>query len=888
MRADADLAAEMQAHIELDREDRLARGESEDSAARIGRIQLGKPASAIERIRDQELITSIESWWRDVALGIRTMRSNPVFSVTAILILALGIGANGAIFTLLYGLTLRDLPTRAPNEIVRLGFAPTGNPGPMDNLGLTHSMLNFLRQHSTSFSALAGGIDMETAIGDSNGSLRTYPAALVTGDFFEVVPLRPVLGRLLDSEDDMPHNAAAVWPVLLSYNFWSERFDKDPRVLGKRIRVSGTTATVVGVTPREFDGVLPGNSTKLYLPLSFINVILGGDVLNSPTDLFGFPVLGRLRGGVTIARANAELASFRKPLIEQLIANPVVREDFRKRAYTRVDPAPHGFPTAFQVQYAKPLYLMQGLVALVLLLCCLNLGGLLIARVYRRRPEFALRSALGAPPSRLVRQYLTESLLLAVIGSALGALLSWRGAAILTYFFRTPSMGEAMAVSSGQASIWFSAALCVLTTVLFGVVPAWRASRAQPATLLQSRTRLGLQRHMAGKAFVPIQVAFSIVAMVLAFLVSQSVWKLRSEHLGFDAAHVTIQTSRIDLKQLSAEARLDLYSHIVEGLRQMPHVRSAAVTFKTPMTGPEDFAYFEAADDATRKRRVALAFNDIGPGYFQTMEIPLLAGREFTAQERNLQTCIVSQSAARLLFPAQQPLGLAVRPLNENEYPAGMQCRVIGVAADAKFSDVHHGPPPTIYFPLSVPRMGTKLGNLVFLINSETKPQAIDAFKKVLAQKAPRVPLAAFVTLAEQVDAAMGSEELTALLSTFLAIMTVSLSAIGLYGFLSSIVVQRSAGLAMRMALGARMGRILAMIIREAMSLVLAGLLLGFLFLATFRNEITALLPDISSLDPVALLWGTLIVLAAGLLAAVVPAIRAVSIDPATALRADC
>ncbi len=886
-RSDSDLEREMRIHMEMEAEDYLARGASEQQAVRFAHIQAGNTRAAIEKVRDQEIMTALESWGRDFVLGFRSLRKNIVFSVTAILTLALGVGANTAIFSFLYGLVLRSVPTQAPSELVQVGIGSSAGGEDSGSTFLTYRMLGALRRDLTNFRDISGWDWWEAPIQDRDGSLHIYSTGVVTGNAFQVVPVRPYIGRLLAPFDDIRGGPPHGWPIVLSYGFWSEHYGKDPGILGKHVRIAGTTATVVGVTPPEFKGLWPGTDVKLYLPMQFANVLAREDILNQPDALYGVSGIGRLQPGTSVAMANAELGRFQKKLLSEFVPLRYQHERFFQGAYTRVASARSGIPNYITHTYAKPLFLMQGLVAVVLLLCCVNVGGLIMSKVYTRQQEFAIRTALGGHVSRLIRQCLIESLLLASAGSLLGALFAWRGCEILLHFFRDPYMGEAMEVHPDKAMLFFAGTLAVLTTLLFGTFPAWQAGHSDPGELLKSRTTLGERRHVAGRIFIPVQVGVSLVLVVLGSLLSQSVLKLRSEHTGFDMDHVTIQTSRLSLLRLKGEAKLNLYQRIVERLNEMPGVRSAAATSKTPMTGPEVMTAFEAVFDGTnQKQQVPLAFNDVGPGYFRTMKTDIVAGREFVKSDRSLNVCILNRSAARRLFRNELPLGRYVRAANDREFKAGTTCRVIGIAADAKFADVRQGPPPTIYFPLSLERIDTNLGNLVFLMNSGSKLSAIRAFRQTLSELAPTVPLVTFVTLREQMDAALGSEELITLLSNFFGIVALLLSALGLYGLLSSSVVQRTGEIGLRVALGAGRRVVIRMILREALLLVGTGMVLGVFVLLFAVRLVLPMLHGISAFDPLTLAGVSVTLTMITCFAAMLPALRAATVDPVDALRA--
>ena len=887
-RSDSDLEEEMRIHLEMEAEGRFAVGVSEQEARRLAQLNMGNTLLAIEKVRDGEWMTAFEGWYRDFVFGLRALKKSPVFSVTAILTLALGIGVNAAIFSFLYGLVLRKIPTRAPSELVELGFDSTADTKEVHGTYLPYRIFAALRHEITSLDGISGWIPWNVSVQEKQGALGQYAAGLVTGDAFEVIPMRPYMGRLMAPFDDVRGGSAQGWPVVLSYGFWNDHYAADPRIVGKQITVSGALATVIGVMPPGFKGVWPGTDIKIYLPIEFANILANADVLNDSNSLFGPQVIGRLKPGVSVAKANAEFARLQKSLLARFIPAKFLHLPYFEGVYTKVVSVPTGLPTYITHVYAKPLYLMQALVGLVLLLCCVNVSGLMMSRVYSRKREFAVRTALGARTWRLVRQYLAESFVIALAGSALGALLAWHGCDIMLRFFRDPMMGSAMSVHPDQSILYFAGLLAVLTTVLLGALPAWRAGRADPGELLKSRTGMGGKQHIAGRAFVPVQIALSLVLVALASLLSQSIWKLRSEKTGFDIDHVTIQNAPLSFLNLKGETMLNLYGRIIDKLDETPGVRAASATSRTSMTGEDVMSRFQAlGSGAVQMENVALAFDDVAPGYFETMKIPIVSGRAFTKSERSLNVCVLNESAAIYLFPREPALGQYVKAMDEKQFPLGTTCRIVGIAADAKFSDVRQGPPRTIYFPASLERFDQHIGQMVFLINSDSKASAMAAFRKALAEYAPSVPLVLFVTLREQMDAALGSEELITLLSDFFGVMALLLSALGLYGLLSSSVVQRTAEIGMRVALGANRRLVLRMILREAFGMLGWGMLAGAIALVFALRFVAGMLHGVSSFDPLTLLGVALTLTATTFIAAFLPAFRAATLDPMIALRAE-
>src|SRR5262249_45172094 len=378
------------------------------------------------------------------------------------------------------------------------------------------------------------------------------------------------------SSDDVRGGPSTGWPAVLSYGFWYERFGGDPQILGKQLEISNTIVTVVGVTPPEFQGVLPGESSKIYLPLQFLTVLIGKDILDSPTSgLFCRPV-GRLKSGISLTQANAELSVYQPALIREFLSPDQILPSFIEKAKLTVSSARTGLGSFLVKQYWRPLILMQCMVAVVLLLCCVNVGGLMMSTVYARRHEFAVRTAMGAGRWRLTRQYLTESFVIAAAGATLGAAAAWYGIRLLLAFFIDPNRQEGLFIRPDNTALLITSLTAVLTTLLFGSAPAWHAGRSDPGTLLKSRTALGGRKRILGRAFVLIQVALSVALVASAGLLSQSLIRIRTEQVGFDIGHITITCSQFYNLPQKDDALLDLYQRMVDRLEQLPGIQSAA------------------------------------------------------------------------------------------------------------------------------------------------------------------------------------------------------------------------------------------------------------------------------------------------------------------------
>jgi putative ABC transport system permease protein len=884
-----DIDRELAFHLAERADELTAAGASPEAARLEARRRLGNYTMQHENVRERDLLVWLESFFADIRYGLRALVKQPIFAITTILTLAIGIGANTTVFTLLHGLLLRSLPATAPQELVRINL--NRDNGPVGGW-LDYGMLKRIDELDRTFADISAWRNHQVPVEDADGTLRHVEVALVTGNAFDLLGLRPRLGRLITTSDDVAGGPPEAWPVVLSDRYWRERFEADESALGKTIRISGQPVTVIGITPGSFHGVWPGVEPAMYLPLHYMSVISRKDIISPPDSRVGVSGLGRLKPGLSVSDARAELTVHEGRLIEEFEAD--LPPELRRRLRLQVESGQTGVPTMFREEYSGPLFLMQGLVGVVLLLCCVNVSGLMLSKLHERQHEFAVRTAIGAGSLRLVRQYLTESSLIALAGAALGAAAAWYSIPLMLPFFRNPMQGEGMRVEPDQTVFLVTALSAIVTTLFFGAFPAWRAARGNPAGVMKSRS--AVQRPTAGRGFVAVQVALSLVLVVIAALLSQSLLRLQNEHTGFALDQVTIQTAPFHLLGRQGDERLDLYSRMVERIGRSSSIQSVAVTWYTPMTGYQSNGRFEAFDGAATPRTSTLAFNHVSPGYFRTMTTKILDGREFEPRERRRDVCVLNEGAARALFPGQSALDQYVRSTDNAGldvarggsggllHSSPVVCRVVGIAEDAKFGNLRDAPPKTIYFPLTP---DLRDGNLVFLLNARTKADAISAYRDALREIAPTVPLVRFVTLREQMEAALGSQRAITFLSTFFGIVALLLSALGLYGMLSSNVSQRTAEIGIRSALGASRASILRMILSEALRLAVIGAILGIGGLFVTIRFIDKMLYGVTLFD-----WPTLVgvgvtLAVVMLLASFWPARRAASVDPLIAIRTD-
>jgi predicted permease len=860
-------------------EDNLRSGMSADEARYAAMRSFGGVTQMKQQYREWRALTALETVGQDLGYALRTMCRNPVFCLTAIITLALGIGANTAIFTLLHGLLLRSLPVLQPSRLARIDIVL---PATGEEWGLDWGIYQQILRRQRSFSRMSAWVPGHyEAMPDSEGTMRRYNVALVSGDGFPVLGISPYLGRLIEPDDDVRGGPSHGWSAVLSYDFWMERFAGDPAILGKPIRVGKTSVTVVGIAQAGFKGVTPGLNPSLYLPYQMHSILDG-----NARDLdYGCNVIARLASGASLTAANAELSVYQKDIFDRSFTPRLTRSPAFKGATLHASSAAAGLAW-FSSKYRQPLFLMQGLVGIVLLLCCVNVGGLMMSKVYARRHEFAIRKAIGGGRLRLIRQYLLESLAIAFAGAALGAVAGWFGSAALLSFFLDPNQTEKLAVGPDAAVLFVTGGLAVCATILFGILPAWQAGRCDPGGLLTARSKLGGRRQIAGRAFVPIQVALSLVLVTAAALLSQSLIHLRGEHLGFDAVHVITQSPGFyhQLPQKDDDTFLDVYQRIVDRLEGLPGIQAAAITGNLP-TEHGVTSRFQAGG-AQNSGDTLMAYNHVGPGYFRTMQTRILAGREFERRERERIVCIVNESAARHLFPNGHSLGQSVESTSGDKKLPAAPCRIIGVVEDARSRDLREPAPPTIYFPVTKEAI-TIHGNFTFLMRAAHEADAIAAYRKAASEIVPAVPVLRFTTLQQQIDDAFGRERLFAMMTNLFGAIALLLCAIGLYGLLSSSVAQRTGEIGVRVALGAPRSTVRWMILKEAFTLFAAGVVLGGVLLYATVRFIQGMLYRISAFDPVTLLAAIALLAAVAFIAAFLPALRASRVDPMVALRSE-
>jgi predicted permease len=884
----SDLAVSIQEHIEQKTEDLTDEGMPRIQAEQAARRVFGNVALVEERSREIWRLRWLGSLWADLRFALYQLYKSPGYTFTAVLTLTIGIGANSAIFTVIDDAMLRSLPVQRPDQLVNLGYS---SPNAPRFIGVQFlPVVTELNHRLRGVSPIAGWAGSMLTVPDDQNTLRSIPGNLVTGNALPMLGIHPLLGRLLTPKDDIPGGPEGGWPVVLDYGFWLSNFHGDSAIVGHHLSISGQPAVIVGVLQPNFRGLFAGQAERVYLPLHFLSALAPTpeqDPFRHPEN-FAMLTVARLEPGTSLRSLNSQLAAMSPVIIKTLVPQHIQNFKGFRGARLAAQSAARGYSEIAE-DYSKPLLLIQGIVLAVLLLCCVNIAGLQTARLESRQHEFAIRSALGAGRRRILQQCLVESLVLAFFGSIFAAGVAWTSVKAISGFFTPPGSSDTLQLQPDAHILVFTAVLALLTTLLFGLAPALLAGRIAPISALRtkgSNARTNLLRH---RFFVPAQFSLALALVFTAGLFTHTLERLRGNHAGFNPEHLMEVCAQFQTLKKSPQEIMALYRTITDYLRTVPGVESASYTWVTPVTGfmPKiDVQSLEHPQDIH-----SIAWNDVGDGYFGDIGTHLLAGREFTPQDRDRSTCIINQAAARLLFSGTQPLDDSLKAAMKEETNGPAQfttnCRIIGIAEDARYSSLRDPAPPTVYFPASISTLGTGSynNNLVFFIRSQSPSTAISAYRAALARFAPTTGYMVFLPLSDQVDQSIGSERLIARLSGIFAAVALLLSAIGLYGVLTLRVQQRKPEIGVRLAVGASRTRILLLILRDALRLVAIGTIAGILLIGFATTFVRRFLYDTSPMQ-ISVAVGALLILAAvAMFAALLPARRAAALEPLQVLR---
>ncbi|HUO34856.1 MAG TPA: ABC transporter permease [Candidatus Acidoferrum sp.] len=827
---------------------------------------------------------------QDFKFSIRMLAKKPGFTFIAVLTLALGIGANAAIFSLMDQVLLRDLPVKNPKELVILR-SPGPHPGHTwsdgdDAAYFSYPAYREIQDQAHVFSAVLARHIIPVSIAGSGVTERAR-GELVSGNYFELLGVQPALGRLLGANDETAPGANPI--AILSYAYWVRQFGRNPAVLNKSLTVNGTPLVVVGVSQAGFTGIEAGQLPDVFIPLTMEPQILSNfEDLSSRKDIW-LALIGRLAPGLTIPRAEVEIQpSFHSILASDTqtmkLSGKSASEYANKRLF--LVPGEHGW-LSMQNSLRTPLVSLMAMVSVILMIACANLAGLLVAQGEARRKEIAVRLALGAGRWRLARQFLTESLLLGAAGGLAGlAVGEWT----LKILVGSVPAGESLAhlKTSLDGRVWlFASVVTLLTSILFGLAPSIRASRGGLEGILRdqnSTTSPGRTGVQFRKWLVAFQVGLTVVLLAGAGLFIESLMHLNSSALGIRPDHVVqFAVGPGDSGYTSAQT-LSFVNRLRDSISALPGVRSVSAA-EIPVFEDDDSSGnvtiegYQPPPDV----EVELYRNQVGPDYFSTMGIPLLAGREFQASDTSDRphVAIINQEAARLYFAGRNPIGLHIVGGGGKDVRPNME--IVGVVANSKDADVRTGVRPFLYIPYM---QDPRLESATFYVRTQQDPSSlVTTLKEMVQQIDTNIPIYDARTLQEQIDNSVYSDRLLTYFSISLAVLAALLAAIGLYGVLAFLVVGRTREIGIRIALGAPRASISWLVLREVVEMCLAGAVFGLLAAYIGAHLIQSLLYGVGVTSAPAYLAAAGVLGIIGLLASWLPAHRAAKVDPIVALR---
>jgi putative ABC transport system permease protein len=859
-RRNQELAEELEAHLAMAMSDRIERGETPGAAERAARREFGNRALIQETTREMWGWNSLERLWEDARYALRGMRRSPAFTAVAVLSLALGIGANTAIFSLIDALLLRWLPVRDPQGLVQLKAT-----GPHDSL--SYPMIHALAGRKEIFSGVGGFSGWVFNAGPA-GAISKVPAAIVTGGFYDTLGLRATAGRLLTVEDDRPGAPVA---AVISDGYWKRQFASDPRAVGGNIRLNGVPVPIVGVSPPGFTGANVGTVADITVAaaaLPVLNPEAAG--LLGPGNLW-MRALVRPAEGVPVEQAKARLAAAWPAISITVIPRnwPIGRQRDIESATFEFKPGATGW-TYLRQMFRTPLLVLMGMVGLVLLVACANVANLLLARAAARRKEFAVRLAIGAGRGRVIRQLLAESTLLSLIGAAFGLMLAWYGSRLLVALISNSQMQVVLDLTPNWRILAFTAAIAIGTGILFGLAPALQLS-AGPSPMLQDAAR-GRSRTRLLSMLVTIQVAGSLVLLVGAGLFVRTLRNLQNVDAGFAREGVLL----VDLEGRSSNFRREL----LDAVRSVPGVVSASVATHSPLSG-STWSEPAVPRGMPIPEQDTAHFIGAGPRFFETLQTPLLAGREFTESDAGASptVAIVNEAYARRYFTGRNPVGERLSAVVRRER---VELEIVGMSRNASLNGLRAAPPATVYVPYS--QLAGDRPTLLAIRVHGAPGQTARAIRKELQSRAPEIPIEVH-PLSGQVAAAMAQERLLATLAGAFGVLALVLACIGLYGLLNYSVLRRTREIGIRMALGAQRSTVVAREVKSAVRLVAVGVALGLPAAWGALRWVKAMLFGLTPADPATTAGAALVLVMAALAAAYVPARRASRVDPTTALR---
>jgi predicted permease len=880
-----DLSDEMRQHLEEKTEQIMRGGMSRKDAEHAARRAFGNTTVIEEHGREVWQWPKIENLLRDLSFSARLLRKSPGFAIVAILTLTLGVGANTAVFSLLNGLLLRPLPVPNAQRLVLLSVEPTSF-----RYSFSAPLFREIEKHHEVFSSIFAFSIHRFQIRGQNGN-ETIPGGLVSGEFFEGLGVKPELGPYLMPADDRKGDNDLA--TVISDDFWTTRFNRDPGVIGRKLVLDGVAFTVVGVMPKTFIGADANNRPQVYVPL------ITEPLVDAPFNMteggyhsWWLRVQARLKPGASLAQANAMLRSITPPLFKEAIPDASYTLNGVKRdgLYFAAESGSAGY-SFLRTRYRDPLVITFALCAVVLLLACINLASLLLARAAMRRREIATRLAIGATRRRLIQQLLVDSLLIAFLGTAAGLAVAPLVSRALVSMLVHGENNLYLDASIDWRVFLFAAVAAVVSTVLIGLLPAVQATAGDLNRHIKegSQASRGERRRILPKILLATEVALAMVLVSGAGLLSASLVRLYKSGLGFDPHGILLVDLDMGKQPLDGPPLTRLYQEMADRIAHLPGVKSVSYSNLMPLSGSSWTGGLHLPGGTERE----VCYNRVGPDYFRTMRIRVLAGREFTWADTpgSGLKIILNEAAAKMFFPTGDAVGKQVRDTDEDKDKGVKKeyvYEVVAVVADTKYTKLRDADPPTAYLTVGQsPEEQKKPSYSVVVRASGPAAPLVAAIHQITSSLAPQIPPPPLTTMDSQIDDSIAAERIMALLSVFFAASALLVTAIGQYGVLSYSTARRTSEIGIRMALGAERAQVISLILRENAWIAVSGCAAGLVVAVLASRALTAFLYGTSPRDPWVMTISLAVLCLIAAIASLIPAVRAASIDPMKALRAE-
>ena len=881
-RMDREMAEELEFHQTMLREKLADQGVPKSEVNNAARQTFGDAGRWHERLRELWQFRGLENLLRDLSFSARMLKKSPGFTTVALLTLAIGVGANTAIFSLINGLLLRPLPVPHAEQLAVLSIQEGG---PTPNYSFPAPFFRALEHQPAIFSnVFAYNNNGRPLQVESRSGSEDVPGMEVSGQFFQALQTPPLLGRYLTPDDDKTGGNPAGLAVVISENFWGRWFHRDPNVVGRKLVIANVPFTVVGVMPKRFIGADLMQRPDIFVPLSTEPIVdAPRHNIDEGLNAWWLTVIARLQPGVTLHQANAALRTVSGPILHAADDPNYIKQEDKEHFRFQAEPGSGGYAMA-RFFFRSPLLALLAMCAGILLLACLNLASLLIARGAMRERELATRLAMGATRWRLIQQLFIESLLLAVLGTIAGIAVSPLVSSSLAAFL-TSSTGDPTVVLDASLDLRvlvFAAIIAIVSAVLIGLMPALQATAGNLSDHIkdgQHSRQLHEQRWLLPRILMAFEVALALVLVVGAGLLATSLVRLYRSGVGFDPKGLANISFNMDKQQLEGDALMRVYQEIGEGLSHQPGVRSVSFQFIIPLSHRGWNGHYSAPGGNPH----LIWLNSVAPNYFKTMRIPMFIGREFRWNDTNASglKIILNQSAANLFFPDHNGLGQQiVDPEEKTSY------QVVAIVADAKYSGMMDPAPPAAYVPIQQDEQKKPSLTAVVRVDGPITPLAAAA-RSLATRLAPTIPPPVLTTMDDVVNNSVSAQRMMAILSLFFAACALLITAIGLYGTLAYATARRTSEIGIRMALGARRGQVIAMVFRQNAWVAIAGCVSGLVAAVLASRAMASFLFETSPHDPWVLLASIAVLLMIASCASLLPALQAARIDPILAIRCE-